>query len=138
MGTRSNTKIIDVEHSFEPHDTEWDKPEVLINLYRQFDGYPGGHGKELFGFLDGMSVTSRLVREGKAAYGAGCLAAQLVAFFKKESGQFYLEHVDSGGNDYTYTVRASTRDIVVEVHRHAEQVFNGTVEDFGKFCEADV
>lgn len=38
MGTRSITTIID---------HQWDKPVRLVTMYRQYDGYPSGHGKEL-------------------------------------------------------------------------------------------
>ena len=45
MGTRSLTTF----------DDEWKNEEIAV-LYRQYDGYPQGHGKELFEFLDGRKV----------------------------------------------------------------------------------
>ena len=40
MGTRSLTYVYD------------EQGEKIINLYRQFDGYPTGHGQELAEFLN--------------------------------------------------------------------------------------
>jgi hypothetical protein len=72
MGTRSLTRI-NIANG-----------DRIINLYRQFDGYPSGHGKELFEFLNGFEIVNGYSgNEGpKAANGAGCLAAQLVTHFK--------------------------------------------------------
>ena len=38
MGTRSLTFV-------------YDEQEAIINMYRQYDGYPTGHGAELAEFL---------------------------------------------------------------------------------------
>jgi len=127
MGTRSNTKIIDVEHSYEPHDTEWDQPVELVNLYRQFDGYPDGHGIELFEFLDSVDHN-----------GVGCLAAQMVAHFKKGPRHFYLDAVgveDDNHNDYTYSVFVSSRGVDLKVDRFKEQVFSGSLIQFGHWVK---
>jgi hypothetical protein len=39
MGTRSLTFV-------------YDGDEPMINMYRQFDGYPSGHGSELADFFE--------------------------------------------------------------------------------------
>ena len=45
---------------------------------------------------------------GKFANGMGCLAAQLVAHFKKSVGGFYIHAItDSVGVDYEYHVYAN-------------------------------
>lgn len=101
MGTRSITTVY----------SEDNKP--LVCLYRQFDGYPDGHGAELREFLAprllgngiGVGATS-----GKFANGMGCLAAQLVAHFKGDHlGAFYLVEPDAQlgawGTEYHYHVR---------------------------------
>lgn len=77
MGTRSLTRIID------------SNGDCIINMYRQFDGYPSGHGRDLFDFLDGFNIVNGYNgQEGpKAANGAGCLAAQLVTHFKRRGNE---------------------------------------------------
>ena len=47
MGTRSLTTFID-------NDTK----EEIVVMYRQFDGYPSGHGRDLINFLDGIKVVN--------------------------------------------------------------------------------
>ena len=83
----------------------------LVCLYRQFDGYPSGHGAELANFLKGIKLGNGIAdnpKMGKFANGMGCLAAQLVAHFKKSVGGFYIHPVtDSGGVDYEYHVYAN-------------------------------
>ena len=68
MGTRSLTFVYD------------EQGNKIINLYRQYDGYPTGHGQELAEFLNNQKMYN----------GAGDLAALLVAHFKKEPMNFYL------------------------------------------------
>ena len=84
MGTRCMTLVKD----------EDGKGDVLC-LYRQFDGYVEGHGKDLVSFLKGLTLVNGLgpercrAGEGESyevANGMGCLAAQIVAYFK---GNFY-------------------------------------------------
>lgn len=110
MGTRSLTIVRDED------DRE------ILTLYRQFDGYPeGGHGEELARFLNGFEVVNGITSYDvkKLANGAGCLAAQIVAKFKRPTksydgkrqgpvGNFYIYPAGSRnvGEEYIYTVRA--------------------------------
>jgi len=78
MGTRALTFVYD-----------GDKP--IVNLYRQYDGYPTGHGAELAQFLDGFKIVNGIGAEKtRIANGMGCLAAQMVAHFKDSVGGFYM------------------------------------------------
>ena len=96
MGTRCLTVVKD------------DGKDVCV-LYRQFDGYPEGHGLELCEFLNKIKrITNGISGDPKGtANGMGCLAAQLVAHFKNEVGQFYL--YPSGtrdvGEEFIYVVK---------------------------------
>lgn len=96
MGTRSLTIILD-ENALE-----------ICVLYRQYDGYPTGHGTELKEFLKGFTVVNGYGSDDltKTANGMGCLAAQLVAHFKSGIGGFYLYPADTRdcGEEYVYTV----------------------------------
>lgn len=96
MGTRSLTLVLDEEGN-----------EICV-LYRQYDGYPTGHGAELKQFLQGFSVVNGLGfdKPTKIANGMGCLAAQLIANFKMEPGGFYMYSPGTRdcGEEYIYTV----------------------------------
>ena len=80
----------------------------LAVLYRQFDGYPDGHGKELAEFLNKMKIVNGISGEEshKFANGLRCLAAQVIAKFKDEPGNFYLYPAGTrdAGEDYRYIV----------------------------------
>ena len=110
----------------------------LVCLYRQFDGYPSGHGAELANFLKGIKLGNGIAdkpKMGKFANGMGCLAAQLVAHFKKSVGGFYIHLVtDSSGVDYEYHVYANK---VVVKDSDEVVVFSGSRKDFAEYCKAE-
>ena len=70
----------------------YDGDKAVINMYRQFDGYPSGHGQELAEFLMPFKVINGIGSgqdvPGKFANGMGCLAAQMIAHFKNSVGGF--------------------------------------------------
>lgn len=124
MGTRSLTFVYD-----------GDRP--IMNMYRQFDGYPSGHGQELAEFLLSGKMTNGIPVGVKEHFfnGMGCLAAQLVANFKKDAGGFYLYPLDATDcwQEYEYHVY---EDKVV-VKNPDEVIFDGTWEQFQSFCYGD-
>jgi len=125
MGTRSLTYVYDTNN----------KP--IIKLYRQFDGYPSGHGLELAEFLSSIKEITNGYRHDETrriANGMGCLAAQMVAHFKKGHGEFYLHNVEGNDHwqDYEYHVY---RDRVV-VKTHDDVIlFEDNWPEFGTFCK---
>ena len=126
MGTRSNTVV-------------YDEDVQILNMYRQMDGYPDGHGAELLEFLRPISIVNGITT-GRAnlANGGGCLAAQLVAHFKTGVGGFYIQPpmvVGEFENDYTYAIVVKGDVIKVTVFEWDENIFNGTVPEFKKFIE---
>ena len=144
MGTRSLTFVYS-------ESVNGKKAEPIINMYRQFDGYPSGHGAELSEFLSGGKIVNglRLGREGKFFNGMGDLAAQLVANFKKESGGFYLYPVTAKdcGQDYEYHIYNIDGELKIEVYycgcnifgmsgdpEDVKFVFNGSLPEFVDFC----
>jgi len=140
MGTRSLTFVYDGE-------------EPIINMYRQFDGYPTGHGAELAEFLAPFDMVSGIpvgkdVKPRKMANGMGCLAAQLVANFKEEAGQFYLyptSAVDCG-QDYEYHIYNKDKELRIAITNRGcnffgltqsdtnENIFDGNLAEFTEFC----
>ncbi len=130
MGTRSLTFVYE----------EYTNGAVpILCLYRQYDGYPEGHGAELAQFLSGYTVVNGLgpKTDRKIANGVGCLAAQMVAHFKTDPGQFYIHAPIVGrddGQDYEYHVYQ--KKIVVKNH-NGRELFSGDWTDFAKFCSAE-
>lgn len=125
MGTRCLTYVY-----------EDNKP--LVCLYRQFDGYPSGHGSELAEFLRGRVVVNGLGSDTpkKASNGMGCLAASLVAHFKNSIGGFYIHPIEYDqycGQDYEYHVY----DNLVVVKNPGEVIFSGTWDALHDFCSDD-
>lgn len=124
MGTRCLTYVYEVN-------------EPIVCLYRQFDGYPSGHGAELADFLNGIKGINGFSGKpemGTVANGMGCLAAQLIAHFKKSVGGFYIHAItDSVGVDYEYHVYANK----VVVKDPDEVVFSGSWNDFVEYCKAE-
>jgi hypothetical protein len=122
MGTRSLTFVYN------------DRSVPIINLYRQYDGYPSGHGRELADFLLPLTVGNGISGDTTDfANGMGCLAAQLVAHFKVTAGQFYLHSVKDTDcwQDYEYHVH---KDRVVVKTYDSTEIFSGNWEAFSKFC----
>jgi hypothetical protein len=123
MGTRSLTYVY-VE----------DTP--IMCMYRQFDGYPSGHGVELAEFLtqiemgNGISGSPELF---SFANGMGCLAAQMIVNFKKSPGGFYIYPVEldqACWQEYEYHVYEKQ----VIVKNPTEVIFEGSYEEFMSFC----
>ena len=120
MGTRSLTFVY-----------EENKP--IINMYRQFDGYPEGHGAELAEFLlSGEMVNGFSQTETRQFNGMGCLAAQMIVNFKKSVGGFYIYPIESNScwQDYEYHVYEET----VVVKNPDQVIFDGTWQEFKSFC----
>ena len=116
----------------------YDDDKAVINMYRQFDGYPSGHGVELAEFLKEFdAVVNGLTfnETRKVANGMGCLAAQMVAHFKKSAGGFYIHPVSDTDcwQDYEYHVYENK----VVVQNPGEVIFSGSWKDFHSFCYDD-
>jgi hypothetical protein len=103
-------------------------------MYRQFDGYPSGHGAELSVFLNSFEAITSGIEIGdkrKLANGMGCLAAQLVAHFKTDAGGFYLYPVNSKdcGQEYEYHIYSDRITV-----KDDTDIFTGSWENFTEFC----
>lgn len=102
MGTRSLTVFMDDRWNDD------DPEQEIVVMYRQMDGYPEGHGKDLAEFLaKGKLVNGIGMDAGVVFNGMGCLAAQVVTHFKDGPGGFYLHPAGTRdvGEEYIYIVR---------------------------------
>ena len=125
MGTRCLTVINDN-----------DLMEEICVIYRQHDGYPRGHGLELYNFLDKFYIVNGigLNDERKIANGMSCLAAQLIAHFKEGAGSIYIHQAGTRdiGESYIYVITYdSEKDkIVIKVNDAGSDtlIFKGGVE----------
>lgn len=128
MGTRSLTIIKDGGKSGK---------EIAV-LYRQYDGSPDGHGKELADFLAGKRMVNGISANPKTVInGPNALAAQVVAFFTdpQETGGFYLYPAGTRdcGEEYIYTLTAQADkpiNLKVEAGFSNKVLFNDTPEEF--------
>jgi len=109
MGTRSLTRVIPRQKGLPYDEGHKHVEKSVVNMYRQYDGYPQGHGLELAEFLSDFTIVNGLGADsyrGKIANGSSCLAAQLVQHFKDGPGNVYLEALDDGDHweEYIYTL----------------------------------
>jgi hypothetical protein len=139
MGTRSSIRVISKSTDKETGKVYTAKHMLL---YNQMDGYPEGHTLEAAKWLaSGKVVNGFGLGETELVFnGAGCLAAQLVAHYKKGTGGAYLEPLSSRGKsweNYLY-------DIIVDEDTHTlelvafencnksrpKEIFRGTPAQF--------
>lgn len=144
MGTRSLTHIVS---------DEFGKEQILCTIYRQYDGYPEGHGVDIAQFLTSRHLVNGISGDNDVFNGAGDLAAQLVAVLKQgarftatdpgggiEPGGVYLTASGARdcGEEYTYTVTAKdfeTITLKMESTYAAEEGFEGTPQEFLDWLE---
>jgi len=111
----------------------------LVCIYRQYDGYLDGHGKDL---RDGFGSTEVVngIRVGDInpiANGMGCLAAQIVTMLKKKPGGVYIASHDADDEEFTYTIYTTEEsfpeygigDIYVKIDRLDDEIYDGPLSD---------
>ena len=136
MGTRCLTFVYDDSNSDDG------SAEAIMCIYRQFDGYPSGHGHELAQFLNSKTLVNGYGEQNSMeANGMSCLAAQLVVQLKHGVGGIYIYAPMVGRDhwqDYEYHVY-ETKVIVkscatVYDSGHYQVIFEGTWQEFAQFC----
>ena len=141
MGTRSLTRVI---NTYRDEKKNKQVKVTLVNMYRQYDGYPSGHGVELAEFLSSGKVVNGIgFNEPQRVFnGAGCLAAQMVAHFKNGAGGFYLEPITAKncGQEFEYEVIVDfdTHEVTLkcfEVWNKKKLIFSGNPDKFEEFLK---
>ena len=126
MGTRSLTFV-------------YEDDDKVVCMYRPFDGYPSCHGAELAEFLAGGKLVNGLGTGDNTGLfnGMECLAAQMVAHFKKGAGDIYLlpTRTEDADQEYEYHVHEADGSVVVEVVSGTSTLFLGNVAEFAEFCK---
>lgn len=106
MGTRSLTKIIEK--------CDDGSKKTITTMYRQYDGYPSGHGIELAEWLSKYTIVNgiRTDETRLIANGMDCLAAQMFAHFKDGPGNIYCMHPDAKnyGEEYIYEILSNNSE----------------------------
>jgi len=135
MGTRSTTTVYDEE-------------TPILSFYRQFDGYPSGHGQEVADFLTGKTIVNGIgADDGTIFNGPGDLAVRLLAALKgdvdKAGALYCIPHDQAGDEDYHYDVVVTPPagwgaegTIVVKVKSYGTLIAVGSPEEFVALAEA--
>lgn len=113
MGTRARVNV-------------YDRNEILVSIYRQYDGYPSGLGQEIAEFVSGKTLVNGIGADRDAvANGMGCLAAQLIAHLKKGAGNVYIRDTspESHGEEYVYTLYDRSGKVYLRVNEGGMTAF---------------
>lgn len=103
MGTRSLTRVLDSDEKRTP----------ITCLYRQFDGYPAGMGRDLAKILAPLRIVNGHSGDPSQANGMGCLAARLVKGLKAdEPGNVYIHPAKSRDCDEEFEYQISVQGAV--------------------------
>jgi len=133
MGTRSLTVF----------NNEMDNSEIVV-LYRQYDGYPTGHGRDLLSFLNNMEIVNGIsnTEKRKIANGMGCLSAQIVAYLKEAPGDFYLHSAGTRdiGEEFIYTLYY-TEELMIKVqdtYDNGNDLFDGNIKAYKNWINPQI
>ena len=133
MGTRSLTVFND----------ELNNEEIVV-LYRQYDGYPEGHGTDLLNFLNNMNIVNGISNDEKRkiANGMSCLSAQIIAYFKKAPGDFYLHSAGTRdiGEEFIYTLyyTEELRIKIQNAYDNSHDLFDGNINQYEEWLNPPV
>ncbi len=143
MGTRSLTRVIETWKN----DDGKQQKQMLVTMYRQYDGYPEGHGQELANFLKAGKVVNGLGMDNptKVFNGAGCLAAQMVSHFKGDSAggiYIYPNNTKDAWQNYEYHVIVdfNTKEVTLICYqsgKRKKKLFQGSPDKFDEFVNKE-
>lgn len=120
MGTRSITKF------------ENDEGEAIAVLYRQYDGYPSGHGADLFDILNDRPVVNGYSDAKTQINGAASIPILVIRALapEDETGNFYLYPAGTSdmGEEYTYTLSVVENRVWLKIEGY--ETYDGYLDDF--------
>jgi hypothetical protein len=105
--------------------------KTLLSMYIQYDGYLEGVGGQLYEFLAGRNVVNGYTLDNTRDFnGERCLAAQLVAYFKKGIGGHYITD-SKDRQEYNYFIEIDNQQIKLRVTDWGnKKIFHGDLENF--------
>lgn len=126
MGTRSLTHF----------KTETGK--TICTIYRQYDGYPTGHGADIKRVLGDRTLVNGYSYPDQEANGIGCAAALMIADLKKDmlAGNIYIESPNAKDmfEDFTYYIKAHgdtfKLTVVEQYDETPKTIYDGPIRDF--------
>ena len=137
MGTRSITRVID---------NDWGHETPLVTIYRQYDGYPEGHGRDLAEFITSRRFVNGISGDPTKVFnGAGCFAAALITYLKAErggdsisdglggeihAGGVYITAPDAPNEEYNYEITVAGNQVTMVVKDDAAVIFRGAPSSF--------
>tara|TARA_B100000927_G_scaffold69597_2_gene55122 strand:+ start:511 stop:969 length:459 start_codon:yes stop_codon:yes gene_type:complete len=146
MGTRSLTTFIETYKN----DSGKKKKNEIVTMYRQYDGYPTGHGLDLAEFLSQGKLVNGIgfLDDTIVFNGMGCLSAQVIAEFKNGAGGIYLQRENkNSGEEYRYEVIGDfdTKELTIKILEvgymkgdryinRTRTLFEGTPQKMLEFC----
>jgi hypothetical protein len=148
MGTRSLTTFIETYKD----DSGKKKKNEIVTMYRQYDGYPTGHGLDLAEFLSKGKMVNGIGLDDTIVFnGMGCLTAQVVAEFKDGAGGIYLQRANrNSGECYRYHVIGDfdTKELTIKIlgvgymkgdkyYKGTRTIFEGTPQEMLEFCSQE-
>lgn len=132
MGTRSLTRV-------------YEDGQLLVQFYRQYDGYPSGMGADLAEYLTGGKAVNGIGGDAKLHKtwnGAGCLAASLIAHFKDSVGNIYIappkKSVDMW-QEFEYEIHVNGPVVLLDVFKSGSKkpLYHGDPADLLKELRKD-
>lgn len=108
---------------------------AFVNMYRERDGQPEIHGREMAYFFNSFDAIVDGYKPGdrrKLADGMGCLVAQMLSHLKKGVGGYYLQHPDDLNSGQVYVYRVYKNRIEVFVNDRCD--FIGNWNEFYQWC----
>ena len=102
MATRATARVYDD-----------DGAEVILTIYKHWDGYPEGFGETLNSIANRYTLVNGLNSNDTTglANGMGCFAASLIKELKREAGDVYI--IREGREEYNYRLKADGNKIIV-------------------------
>lgn len=142
MGTRSLTFILEKPHR--------DVTTTVACIYRQYDGYPEGHGMDLFEKFGDFQLCNGFGGgdNSKWANGMGCLGAQIVDHLKEGIGNIYLVPVTTQDmwEEFVYEIYPNKENKIsmtvnvvhLEPKYELETIYRGLLSEYGDWIKTQI
>lgn len=118
MGTRSITYFLDEEK------------EAFASIYRQYDGYPSGHGQDIYKILGSKILVNGYSDAATQTNGIHCAAAMLISGLKDGCGGIYLYGPDAEEQEYVYKIWPEIDGLYMSIRGHYDREYVTKISNF--------